>query len=166
MLKQSLIALLTLSLLSVAAHAAGSSEPEVTEAPATTTDPWTQKWGDLGPDYAAAEALVKEEKFAEAITALEALPKQDDPRVINYIAFSHRKLGDTDKAIALYTKALEIAPEFTLAREYLGEAYLQAKDMAKAKEQLAEIEKLCGNQDCEEYKDLAEDIKKAEAGAS
>ncbi len=165
MLKQTFAALLALSLLSGAAYAAGSSTT-TTQEPAAAADPWTQKWGDLGPDYAAAEALVKEEKFAEAITALEALPKQDDPRVINYIAFSHRKMGETDKAIALYTKALEIAPEFTLAREYLGEAYLQAKDMAKAKEQLAEIEKLCGNQDCEEYKDLAEDIKKAEAGAS
>lgn len=166
MLKQTFAALLALSLLSGAAYAAGSSTPEATEEPAAAADPWTEKWGNLGPDYAAAEALVKEEKFAEAITALEALPKQDDPRVINYIAFSTRKMGETDKAIALYTKALEIAPEFTLAREYLGEAYLQAKDMEKAKEQLAEIEKLCGNQDCEEYKDLAEDIKKAEAGAS
>lgn len=165
MLKPSLAALLALSLLSGAAFAAGSSS--TTEEPAAAaTDPWTEKWGDLGPDYAAAEALVKEEKFADAITALQALPKQDDPRVINYIAFSTRKMGDTDKAIALYTKALEIAPEFTLAREYLGEAYIQAKNMEKAKEQLAEIEKLCGNQECEEYKDLAEDIKKAEAGAS
>ncbi len=165
MLKQTFAALLAVSLLSGSAYAAGSSTT-TTEAPAAATDPWTEKWGDLGPDYVAAEALVKEEKFAEAITALEALPKQDDPRVINYIAFSTRKLGDTAKAIELYGKALEIAPEFTLAREYLGEAYLQAKDMEKAKEQLAEIEKLCGNQDCEEYKDLAEDIKKAEAGAS
>ena len=165
MLKHTLAALIALSLLSGAAYAAGSSTT-ATEEPAAAADPWTAKWGDLGPDYAAAEKLVKEEKFAEAITALEALPKQDDPRVINYIAFSTRKMGDTAKAIELYNKALGIAPEFTLAREYLGEAYIQAKDMDKAKEQLGEIEKLCGNQDCEEYKDLAEDLKKAEAGAS
>lgn len=164
MLKPTLAAFLALSLMSGAAYAAGSSTTTEESAAAAATDPWTEKWGDLGADYAAAEALVKEEKFAEAITALEALPKQDDPRVINYIAFSTRKLGDTDKAIALYNKALEIAPEFTLAREYLGEAYIQAKDMEKAKEQLTEIEKLCGNQDCEEYKDLAKDL--AEAGAS
>ena len=157
MLKLIMTALFALGLSAGVVLAAGSATP---------TDPWTEKWGDLGPDYTAAEALVKEEKFAEAITALEALPKQDDPRVINYIAFSTRKLGDTDKAIALYTKALTIAPEFTLAHEYLGEAYLQAKDLEKAKAELATIETLCGNQDCEEYKDLAEDIKKAEGGAS
>jgi tetratricopeptide (TPR) repeat protein len=166
MLKSLLASLLVLGLSSSAALAAGGGAKTTTEEPAAASDPWTAKWGDLGPDYAAAEALVKSEKFAEAITALEALPKQDDPRIINYLAFSHRKLGATDKAIELYTKALSIAPEFTLAREYLGEAYIQLKDLAKAKEQLAEIEKLCGNQDCEEYKDLAEDLKKAEGGAS
>ena len=160
MLKLIVTALFALGLSAGVALAAGS------ETTAAAADPWTEKWGDLGPAYVAAEALVKEEKFAEAITALEALPKQDDPRVINYIAFSTRKLGETDKAIALYTKALAIAPEFTPAHEYLGEAYIQAKDLEKAKAELATIEKLCGNQDCEEYKDLAEDIKKAEGGAS
>ena len=55
-------------------------------------------------------------------------------------------------------KALTVAPDFKQAREYLGEAYVQAKDLDKAKAELAEIEKLCGNQECEEYKDLAEAI--------
>jgi tetratricopeptide (TPR) repeat protein len=163
MLKALLAALLVLGASCSDALAAGGADPAADSA---ASDPWTAKWGDLGPDYAAAVELVKAEKFSEAITALEALSKPEDPRVLNYLGFSNRKLGNTDKAIEHYTKALSIAPEYTPAREYLGEAYIQAKDLEKAKAELTEIEKLCGNQDCEEYKDLAEDLKKAEAGGS
>ena len=160
MLKSLLAACLVLGLSAGVAAAAGTSSDTSTEA-AATPDPFVEKYGDLGPDYVAAEALVKAEKYAEAITALEALNKPEDPRVLNYLGYSHRKIGETDKGIEFYTKALTIAPDFTQAREYLGEAYVQAKDLDKAKGELAEIEKLCGNQDCEEYKDLAEAISAA-----
>ncbi len=157
MLKLVLTAVIAIGIASGPALAAGTSSDTSSEA-AATPDPLVAKWGDLGPDYLAAEALVKAEKYVEAIAALEALNKPEDPRVLNYLGYSHRKAGETDKAIELYTKALTIAPDFVQAREYLGEAYVQAKDLDKAKGELAEIEKLCGNQDCEEYKDLAEAI--------
>ncbi len=158
MLKLTMTALIVLGLSAGVVLAAGGATK--------TADPWTEKWGDLGPDYTAAETLVKEEKYAEAITALEALNKPEDPRVLNWLGFSHRKMGETVKAIELYTKALTIAPEFTPAHEYLGEAYIQAKDLEKAKAELATIETLCGNQECEEYKDLKESLDKAATGAS
>ena len=160
MLKLALTAVIALGLASGTAQAAGS-ETTTTTTEAAPADPWAAKWGDLGEGYTAAKALIDQEKYAEGIAAMEALNKPEDPRVLNWLGFSHRKLGETDKAIELYTKALTIAPEFTPAREYLGEAYIQAKDLDKAKAELAEIEKLCGNQDCEEYKDLAEALKAA-----
>jgi len=188
MLKLLSITLLALGLASGAAKAAGS-EPATTEEPAaapaavpvttvpaavpTTTAPaatssvtttpsvnWTERWGDLGDGYKAARALIEAEKYNEGIAALEALNKPEDPRVLNWVGYSHRKLGNTDQAIGFYTKALTIAPDFTPAHEYLGEAYIQAHDLAKAKVQLATIDQLCG-QDCKEYKELKRSLDKA-----
>jgi hypothetical protein len=42
------------------------------------------------------------------------------------------------------------------AREYLGEAWLMLKQRDKAVEQLQAIERLCGNTQCAEWKDLRE----------
>lgn len=195
MLKRFLAAMLALSLLSGMAQAAGDGggsssdssssssvtidpSAEATTAPVTesvtqpttaaapaTTDRWTKKWGKLGKGYAAAKALVEAGKYAEAIKALKALNKPKDPRVLNYLGYSNRKLGKIDKALEYYYLAINIAPDYTRAREYLGEAFVQVNDLDKAKAELAVIEKLCGNQDCEEYKDLAESIQKAEGGA-
>jgi tetratricopeptide (TPR) repeat protein len=125
------------------------------------TDAWAKKFGDLGPAYISAVKLANAAKYDDAIKAFNALNKPDDPRVNNWIGFSLRKQGKVDAAMPYYDKALKTAPDFTPAHEYLGEAYLQMKDAAKAKDQLAQIEKLCGNKTCEEYKDLSEAIVKA-----
>ncbi len=128
---------------------------------ATITDAWATKFGDLGPAYISAVKLANAAKYDDAIKAFNALNKPDDPRVNNWIGFSLRKQGKVDAAMPYYDKALKAAPDFTPAHEYLGEAYLQMKDMTKAKEQLAQIEKLCGNKTCEEYKDLSAAMKTA-----
>ena len=47
-------------------------------------------------------------------------------------------------------------------REYLGEAYLQKKDLPSAKGQLAEIQKRCGTT-CESYTELNDQISKFQA---
>lgn len=146
-----------------AATSSVTTTPSVTTTTSDTTTPsvnWTERWGDLGDGYQAARALIKAEKYNEGIAALEALNKPEDPRVLNWVGYSHRKLGNTDQAIAFYTKALTIAPDFTPAHEYLGEAYIQAHDLAKAKVQLATIDQLCG-QDCKEYKELKRSLDKA-----
>lgn len=133
------------------------------KATATTTiivDLWAKRWGDLGPAYLVAVKLAQDAKYEPAITAFNGLNKPDDPRVLNWIGFSLRKLGKVDEALPYYDKALSKAPDFTPAHEYLGEAYVQMKDVNKAKEQLAQIEKLCGNQTCEEFKDLSQAIAK------
>ena len=142
--------------LSVPAFAAGETAPAKTAESAP--DPWVAKWGDLGEAYTAAKALAEAGKYEEAIAAMTALNKPEDPRVLNWLGFSTRKMGNADAALVFYDKALTIAPEYTPAHEYRGEAYLQKKDMEKAKAELAEIAKLCGNMECEEYKDLNKDI--------
>jgi tetratricopeptide (TPR) repeat protein len=128
---------------------------KVAPAADAIVDAWAVKFGELGPAYLSAVKLANDAKYDEAIKAFNALNKPDDPRVNNWIGFSLRKQGKVDAAMPYYDKALKTAPDFTPAYEYLGEAYLQMKNLAKAQDQLAMIEKLCGNKTCEEYKDLS-----------
>ena len=73
-----------------------------------------------------------------------------DPRILNYLGYSHRKSGRIQVGLGYYQEALRINPDYTLVREYLGEAYIQLGDVASAKNQLSEIEKRCGT-GCKEY---------------
>ena len=77
------------------------------------------------------------------------------------IGFSLRKLGRVDEAMGYYQKVLAAHPDRTNTRQYLGEAFLQKGEPAKAKEQLAEIAKRCGVA-CEDYQLLADEIAKFE----
>ena len=112
--------------------------------------------------YLQARAYVEDDKYNMALDLLRRIKNQNQPRVLNYIGYSTRKLGNVDEGIRYYKKALSLNPNYNVAREYLGEGYLQKGDLASAKQQLAEIAKRCGV-GCEEYKDLAEEIAKYEA---
>ena len=95
--------------------------------------------------------------MSEAIKVLSLAQNKSDPRILNYLGYSHRKAGRILVGLGYYEEALRIDPNYTLVREYLGEAHLQLGDVASAKNQLSEIEKRCGTS-CEEYKELAEQI--------
>ena len=56
--------------------------------------------------------------------ALENDPQ--NPDILNMLAHSQRMVGKIDESIATYQRALALKPDFPQAREYLGEAYLQA----------------------------------------
>ena len=107
--------------------------------------------------YDEARALVDEGHFAAALDVLHRIKKQEQPRVLNYIGYTTRKLGDVDKGLEYYHEALALDPNYLRAREYLGEGYLQKRDVEKAKEQLMEIADRCGDS-CEEYVKLEKAI--------
>jgi tetratricopeptide (TPR) repeat protein len=94
------------------------------------------------------------------IGVLELVSNKKDPRVLNYIGYSHRKAGRFEEAFGYYHKALEIDPNFVLAREYLGEGYVATGRVDLARAQLNEIASRCGTT-CEEYQELAEHIETA-----
>ena len=149
--------LLTLCLLALTAAplpalAAGESSSTWSGHHATEAD-LTKKYGDLGNNYVAAKTLLKAERYEEAIKLLKDLDKDKDPRVLNYLGFSHRKLGKLDEALDYYGKAIEIEPEYAAVRQYLGEAYVKLGKTDDAKAQLAKIKDICGT-DCDEYKTL------------
>ena len=115
---------------------------------------------------AKAEKKVKAEKYADAIPllekALKANPKNAD--ALNYLGYSNRKLGNTDKALAYYQQALAVDPKHRGANEYLGELYLEMKDLAKAEERLIVLSGACNG--CEEYEELKEKVEAFKNGQS
>jgi hypothetical protein len=52
-----------------------------------------------------------------------------------------------------YRRALELNPRHRGAHEYIGDAYLQVKNLAKAEEHLAALDRIC-LLPCTEYSDL------------
>ncbi len=100
--------------------------------------------------YNTSVQLARSGKYHSAINLLKTIANQDDPRVLTYLGFSNRKMGKMGIGEAYYKKALEIDPNYLLAREYLGEGYVSQgkKDLALA--QLKEIENRCGTT-CREY---------------
>ncbi len=107
--------------------------------------------------YLAAGDLVLETRYADALPLLFRIKDPNNPQVLNLIGYSTRKLGDVDKGIDYYHQALAIDPNYTKARQYLGEAYLLKDDVGKAKEQLMEIADRCGGP-CEDYELLVKAI--------
>lgn len=114
-------------------------------------------------ELAYSQAMTGE--YAEAIETLKAVADQRDARVLTIMGFATRKLGRVEEAMGYYNLALSINPNLTSTRQYLGEAFLQKNEPAKAKEQLAEIGQRCGR-GCEDYLKLADEIAKFEKSKS
>jgi predicted Zn-dependent protease len=115
--------------------------------------------------YAEAESLIRVAQYARALEMLWAMEKRDDPKVLTYIGFATRKLGNVERGIDYYHQALALNPDFVRAREYLGEGYLQKGDVDHAKGELHEIAARCGT-GCREYKMLASAIVEHMTGES
>jgi tetratricopeptide (TPR) repeat protein len=117
------------------------------------------KYGMLDDNniYEAGHDLAMAGRYDEAIAVLSLAENKQDPRILNYLGYSHRHSGRVTVGLGYYEEALRINPDYTLVREYLGEAHLQIGDLAGAQEQLAEIEKRTGK-GSREYGMLAEQI--------
>ena len=107
------------------------------------------------PDYAQAEKLIKEWKYAEAIPLLEKVVKAEPKNAdaYNQLGYANRKLNKLPDARTHYAKALELEPEHKGALEYQGELYLMLDDVKSAESNLAKLDKLC-TFGCSEYTDL------------
>jgi tetratricopeptide (TPR) repeat protein len=92
----------------------------------------------------------------------------------NLSGFAWRKLGDYDRALVLYDKALELNPHHRGALEYLGEAYLELDrpdDSGALLQRLAtECRRVADGADwqadCEEWQDLKAAYDAYQAGNS
>ena len=77
----------------------------------------------------------------------------------NLYAYSLRKSANPDMNLVFkhYNEALRIDPKHRGAHEYIGEAYLMVGNVAKAKEHLTALDKLCFFP-CVEFTDLKKSI--------
>lgn len=115
--------------------------------------------------YADAIALVKAEKFAEAIPLLEKVVERAPGHAdaLNHLGYCHRKLRNFEQAHGYYKRALEADPRHLGAHEYLGELYLMQDQLPKAEEMLRKLGALCPA-GCEQRDMLQEAIAAYRAG--
>jgi len=117
-----------------AALAAGGGPDTIRDEP---VDPVVQKVlsANERSDWAASQAILREALAKDAGNA----------DYHNLYAYAIRKGGspDMDLVFKHYNEALRIDPKHRGAHEYLGEAYLMLGNVAKAKEHLAALDRLC-----------------------
>jgi tetratricopeptide (TPR) repeat protein len=113
---------------------------------------------------AANAAIAKKDWIAAQTTLKQALVSNaQNADYHNLYAYSLRKGASPDMKLVFfhYEEALRIDPKHLGAHEYIGEAYLQTGNLAKAKEHLAALDKLCFF-GCEEFTDLKTAVAKYE----
>ena len=105
-------------------------------------------------DWAAAQAVLRD--------AVARDPQNADYH--NLYAYSVRKGPSPDMSLVFkeYNAALTIDPKHKGAHEYLGEAYLMVGNLDKAKEHLAQLDKICFF-GCSEFNELKSSIADYEA---
>jgi tetratricopeptide (TPR) repeat protein len=100
--------------------------------------------GKANKDVEDGKAKNAEKKFRQALERCQEAVTLDDRyhEAWNLIGYTSRKLNDYDNAFKAYEKCLAIKWDYAPAREYLGEAWLEKGDLAKAREQLAMLAKI------------------------
>jgi len=148
------LAMVTLSIASGLACAAG--DPAPSPKPDAPKDAVLERFNAASAkqDWPAAAAALEE--------GLQKSPNNADYH--NLLAYSIRKGPNPDmsKVFQHYNEALRIDPKHKGAHEYLGEAYLMVGNLPKAKEHLAQLDKICFF-GCSEYRDLKKAIGDYEA---
>ena len=144
--------ILALSLAGGSTFGADSSSA-ATPAPA---DPALERYtaASTRQDWAAAAAAMREALSRDAGNA----------DFHNLYAYALRKGQNPDMSLVFkhYNEALRIDSKHRGAHEYIGEAYLMVGNVAKAKEHLGALDKLCFFS-CAEFSDLKKAISEYES---
>jgi len=120
-------------LFSLSAHAAGGGSDSDAKANIAKSS-----------DYYTAMKLIKNKSYNAAIQNLLKAEQYNkkDADIYNFLGFSHRKIGDLEKASIYYNKALTISPKHKGALEYQGEMFLTLGQLPKAEANLKKIRKI------------------------
>ena len=108
------------------------------------------------PELTTVRAALKAKNYPAALAELKGMVVMyQNPDVYNLLGFALRKTGDQTQAMTYYKKALDFDPAHKGALEYQGELFVELGQIAKARENVAKLEKICPS-GCEELEDLRE----------
>jgi len=149
-MKGKLVAIAALAAATAFAPAFTNAAGDLMPAPAATK---------ADPDFEAGKAAIKSENWGEAIALFGKVAARDPQNASaqNWLGYTNRKSGNLDLAFKHYNEALRLDPKHRGAHEYIGEAYLMKDDVAKAKEHLTALERICWL-GCEERSELKKAI--------
>ena len=107
--------------------------------------------------YEAAREFAYAGQHENALRALRAAYDQEDPRILNYMGYNTRKLGDMALGMTYYKRALQKDENYILARSYMGQALIEQGDIEGARVQLVEIRDR-GGEDTWAYRALLQSL--------
>jgi predicted Zn-dependent protease len=155
---------IAMSINATSAHAVYTPEPAPAPssqpAPAAPTpEPQRAETRSVNNELSRISSLVYSENFRAARAELRTLNREfpNNADVNNLLGFTSRKLNLNAASAKFYKTALRIEPNHLDALAYQGELFIATKKMARAKRNLAKLERLCGV-DCSQFKDLKEAI--------
>jgi Flp pilus assembly protein TadD len=105
-------------------------------------------------DYVAGKQAAEQKQWGLAAERFKRATLQDPKNADawNMLGYASRWAGNYPEAFDAYARALALEPNHRGANSYLGVAYVRTYDLVKARAQLAKLESICGNKDCDEYK--------------
>ena len=105
-------------------------------------------------DYVAGKTAVEGKQWKLAVDHFKRATLQDPKNADawNMLGYSSRWAGKYPEAFDAYARALALEPNHRGANSYLGVAYVRTNDLVKARAQLAKVESICGNKECDYYK--------------
>jgi tetratricopeptide (TPR) repeat protein len=109
-------------------------------------------------DYRDARQLILDGKYEAGIAAMHALGHDEHPDVANYIGYANRKMGDYEQSKIWYEAALKADPNHVRTWSYYGMWQMEQGNRLKALEDLQKVQLICGNTNCEEYRQLKDVI--------
>ena len=140
----------------VAVQAAGTSSS--TTSSSSSSSSGNSGGASVTEEYAKAKNKIAAGSYESAIAILQKIVEQQPKNAdaLNLMGYSYRKLDNYDQSLKYYEQALKLEPDHIGANEYLGELYLEMKNLPKAEERLATLTKACNG--CQEQKELEEKI--------
>jgi tetratricopeptide (TPR) repeat protein len=143
-----------IALTPFAAFAAGGGDPEPPKPTETSTvctdgqvyseetkacvDPEEQTLNN-DQRYDAVRELAHAGRAEDAMRVLASMTEGDTDRVLTYVGFLNRQMGNWEVSLAAYDRAIAINPDNVLARSYYGQALVLMNETALASAQLDEI---------------------------
>ncbi len=108
--------------------------------------------------YRNARLIILAGNYPGGLAAMHALGHDEHPDVANYIGYAYRKMGDFHDSKIWYEKALAADPNHVRTWSYYGMWQMEQGNRLKALDDLQTVKLICGNTDCEAYRQLKDVI--------